>query len=526
MKINNIKANNIKTNHIKTKSIAVIISTILILFCLAGCAQSGTEQSVESNSSGAIESNEASDSVTAESSSATEIISLSANVSDSDRNAAWDESATIITLRESTASVIGSGATVSGSTVTIAKEGTYVISGTLTDGQIAIAATSNDKVHLVLNGVDITNKSGAPLYASQCDKLIITLADGTENTLTDGGTNFIYADTTNKEPNAALFCKDDLTINGTGSLTVNAGFNNGIGTKDDLLIVSGDITINAANHGLRGNDSITVLDGSFNITAQNDGIQTNNTEDALLGWVLIENGTFEITSAHDGIQADTMLTIAGGEFNIITGGQDVSADTTSDSYKGMKSAGNILITGGSFIIESADDAVHADGNIAIDGGNLTLSSGDDAVHADGDLTITGSATSIDILTSYEGLEAKTMTIADGIITLFAADDGINIAGGNDTSGEGRFGRDSFNSANSDQWLKITGGTITVIAGRDGIDINGSGEMTGGDVRITAATLGEGDTIDSDSGFARTGGSLTESGGNSIGGGMGGRGGRK
>lgn len=129
------------------------------------------------------------------------------------------------------------------------------MSGALSDGQIVIEAAKTDKVHLVLNGVDITSKTSAPIHASQCDKLIITLADGTENSLTDAGSSFQYVDPVEKEPNAALFCKDDLTINGTGALTVNAGFKNGIVSKDDLLIVSGDITVTAANHGLRGNDS-------------------------------------------------------------------------------------------------------------------------------------------------------------------------------------------------------------------------------------------------------------------------------
>lgn len=492
----------------KTKTvISLVTAAAVVSMALSGCAANSADNTADVAS--------VSDAKTAYQLSAADV------------ETGWnEETATKITLADSAITIDGAGATASGGTLTITQAGTYVVSGTLTDGQILVAATKSDEVHLVLRGVDITNVTGAPVYASQCDKLIVTLAEGTQNVLTDGGECFAYADITNEEPNAALFCKDDLTINGTGSLTVNAGFNNGIGTKDDLLIAGGSITVNATNHGLRGNDSITVTDGGITIAAGNDGMQTNNTEDASQGWILIEGGTLNITSAHDGIQADTLLSITGGTFQIEAGSNAPSADTTSDSYKGIKSAGDLSISGGSFVIESEDDAVHANGNIVISGGSLTLSTGDDGVHADSDLTLTGSSTRIDVLTGYEGLEAKTMTIADGVISINVTDDGINVAGGNDAGGFGRFGRDNFSAASSDQWLKITGGTITIIAGSDGIDINGSGEMTGGDVNITAATLGEGETIDSDGVFTRAGGTLTESGGNAMGGGggMGGRGG--
>lgn len=511
----------------KKIAVSCLAAALALTMTLSGCANTNDNTTSANSVNSTAEATTLLQAVTGTGNAASASAVSSAQISEADAKESWDEeSATKITLADAGIAIDGAGATSAGSVLTITQAGTYVVTGTLTDGQIAVAATNNDKVHLVLQGVDITNTTGAPIYASQCDKLIITLAEGTQNVLTDGAERFAYADAANEEPNAALFCKDDLTINGAGSLTVNAGFHNGIVSKDDLLILGGDITVYAANHGLRGNDSITVTGGNFNITAGNDGMQTNNTEDTSLGWILLEGGVWNIASAHDGIQADTYLTITGGEFTITTGSNVASTDTTSDSFKGMKATGDLSVTGGSFAIVSLDDAVHANGNIAIGGGVFTLSSGDDAVHADGDLTIDGASTRIDILTSYEGLEAKTMTIADGVITLEATDDGINIAGGNDTgAGGGRFGRDNFGGgASADQWLKITGGTITVTAGSDGIDINGSGEMTGGVVDITAATLGEGETIDSDGTFLRGGGTLTETGGNSMGG-MGGGGGR-
>lgn len=275
-----------------------------------------------------------------------------------------------------------------------------------------VSAVSSDDVQLVLNGVNITADQNAAIYCTEADKLILTLAAGTDNTVTDA-TNFTYTDTTAEEPDAAIFSKIDLTINGSGSLTVNANYNNGIGTKDDLVIAGGTFVINAANDGLRGRDSVTVLDGNFTIISNGDGIQSNNDEDTSKGWILLEGGTYYITSGNDAVQAETLMEISGGTYELLAGGGNSAAvSDTTESYKGIKAGTNITISGGNFVVDSADDSIHANGNITISGGEFTISSGDDGTHADGDLTISGSVT-MNILTSYEGLEAKTMTLADG-----------------------------------------------------------------------------------------------------------------
>ncbi|MDR3242753.1 MAG: carbohydrate-binding domain-containing protein [Clostridiales Family XIII bacterium] len=364
-------------------------------------------------------------------------------VAEEDLDSSWDSAATKINLNQSSVSIDGAGATAAGSVVTITEAGTYVVSGSLLDGQIAVAATKDDLVRIVLNSADITNGKGAPIDASKCGKLILILAAGTQNNLTDGGTGFAYRDEAEQEPNAAVFAKNDLTINGTGALTVNAGFNNGIGAKDNLLVVSGAIAVNAANHGLRGNDSVTVLGGDLNIRSGNDGIQTNNEEDADKGWIAIAGGAITIVSGHDGIQADTNLRVSGGEFHVTAGGgvseaQTItSSDSTSDSYKGMKATGDVVITEGRFAIDSADDAVHANGSIYISGGEFALSTGDDGVHADKELNVDGG--NIAVTKSYEGLEAANINISGGIANIVASDDGINAAGGSD----GNYGRRTF-----------------------------------------------------------------------------------
>lgn len=467
----------------RIKITAIILTLILMSSCFAGCNKTGEANSAEPSSP---------------------VKPAAGQSGENDSSASWSDSDTKITLNGSSVSVSGSGAAASGSIVTITAKGTYIVSGELYDGQIAVAAANTDEVHLVLNGADITNKTGAPIYASQCDKLIITLAEGTQNSLTDGGSDFQYSDTTNEEPNAALFCKDDLTINGAGSITVNAGFNNGIGSKDNLLIASSNITVNAANHGLRGNDSVTVLDGSLNITAGNDGIQTNNTKDTSLGWILIENGTIVITAGHDGIQADTSVDISGGDFNI-TAGAASSSESTSDSYKGIKAATDINIADGSFTIESEDDSIHANGNITIDGGMFIISSGDDGMHADGNLAINSGT--IKVTESYEGLEASNIIITDGIIDIVASDDAINAAGGADQSGGGgKFGKDNF-AAGGAYSISISGGSITFYAGGDGIDSNGTLNISGGTIVAMINSSPDNGALDADGASTFTGGTI-------------------
>lgn len=396
----------------------------------------------------------------------------------------WDESATKIVLSGDSASITGDGVITNGSTITITTAGTYIISGVLDNGQILISATKNDQVRLVLNGVSITNKTGAPIYGEKIGKLIVTLADGMDNTLTDGGINFVYEDTQNEEPNAALFCKNDLTLNGNGSLTVNAGFNNGIGAKDNLLIVSGNYTVVATNNAVRGTDSVTSMDGRFNLIAGNDGIQTGNNTDGK-GNIKISGGVYSIKAGHDGIQSDAAMLITGGEYTITSGGgSSEKVSSSSESYKGVKSTRDLTFSGNvKFTIDSLDDSIHSNENITISDGIFQLSSGDDGVHADGDLKISGGE--ITISKSYEGLEGSNVNIMGGTLNLIASDDGINAAGGSSNGidiGSGRFGGDRFGGDMVGSYsISINGGSITLYAGGDGLDSNGAIDISGGTV---------------------------------------------
>ena len=179
------------------------------------------------------------------------------------------QSAASIILSGSTAQSNGSGVSINNATVTISKEGCYLISGELEDGQIIVDAGDSDKVQLVLDNASIHCSTGSAILVRNADKVKVTLAADSENELSDG-TEY---QTDDDNPDAALFSKDDLVINGSGSLTVQGNYKHGIAGNDDLVITGGRLTVNSLSHALRGKDSVAILDGTFVLTSQKDGIQ-------------------------------------------------------------------------------------------------------------------------------------------------------------------------------------------------------------------------------------------------------------
>ncbi|MEZ6193957.1 MAG: carbohydrate-binding domain-containing protein [Phycisphaerales bacterium] len=374
----------------------------------------------------------------------------------------WNQSSDVvyIELQGNSVTVNGSGVTVNGSVVTITAAGTYEISGTLNNGRIVVDTTDTDPVNLILNGVDITSADYAPIYVANAENTVITLADGTQNDLTDGAVYNLGAE---DEPDAALFSHDDLEINGNGSLTVTANYDMGIVSKDDLIITSGNITVTSVGHGIRGRDSVEIVDATLTINAGGDGIQSNNDEDTEKGYITIDGGTINITADGDGIQAETDLLITGGNITTLTGGGSGSG---SGGGKGIKAGTDITIEGGVINLDGSDDTVHSDGTVTISGGTLTLSTDDDAIHAEGLLTISGG--DIDITTSYEGIEGGNVVISNATIDVVSSDDGITAVSA-----------DGLTST-----ISISGGTITVVAGADGIAAEASVSITDGDITVT------------------------------------------
>ena len=340
------------------KKIEAILLASAVTFSMAGCSSSDAAETEKSNDT----SGESVDSDMELNQS-----EVDTEFTDNDKDGAFSaEEAVIISLNGASAEAEGSGVNISGNTVAITKEGTYLLKGTLDEGQIQVEASDTDKIQLVLDGADIHCETSAAIYIKQADKVFLTLAEGSFNTLSGGE---VYVDSDENTVDGVVFSKDDLTINGSGSLTVDANYKHGIVSKDDLAVTGGNIVIDAVSHCMTGKDCVKILDGTFALTGQGKGIKSENTEETTLG--------------------------------------------------------NIYVAGGTFKIDTEDDAVHAGGSILVDGGTFTIHTGDDAFHADIDAVVNGGMVSV--ASCYEGLEGHRVVINGGEISVTASDDGINAA---------------------------------------------------------------------------------------------------
>jgi len=415
---------------------------------------------------------------------------------------------------------------------------------------LIVDASDTAKLQIVLNGANITSKTSAALYILEADKVFLTLADGTTNTLANGGT-FTAIDDNNID--AALFSKQDLTMNGKGSLTVTSPAGHGVVCKDDLVITGGTYAVNSSSHGLDANDSVRIANATLNIDAGKDAIHAENSDDASLGFIYIASGTIKAEAEGDGIAAGAYMQIADGTIDILVGGgsengskehsdnfggfmggghgggrpgemrpdssqgSTITTDESGTSMKGLKATNSLLISGGNFTINSADDSVHSDVSVIINGGTFAIASGDDAIHAEDTLTVT--AGKIDISESYEGLEALHIDVQGGDIKLKASDDGLNAAGGTDQSGttggrDGMFGGGKggmgggfggMSSGNGS--IVISGGNLYINSSGDGLDANGTLEISGGYTVVVGPTQGDTATLDYDKSGIITGGTF-------------------
>ena len=294
-----------------------------------------------------------------------------------DQNTAWT-AATAITLSGDTATVSGSGAYANGGSVTIASAGYYDVTGTLTDGSLIVDAGKNAKVFLRLNGVTITCSDNAAIRVDQADKVFLTLAEGTENTVTSGET---YSETALADKtDGAIFAHDDLTINGSGALTVTAAYKHGIAANDSLRITGGKITVTAPADTVHVNDSLHITGAAITLSAGDDAIRSD-TSVAILGGsltvntcyegieapeILIEDGAITVTSTDDGINACGTETSDGSLPSVtISGGTVTLLNHSGRDADGIDSNGNIDINGGLVYISLAGDG----GNCALDYGS-------------------------------------------------------------------------------------------------------------------------------------------------------------
>ena len=469
-----------------------------------------------------------------------------------DLSGEWDATATPIELTGDTAVCASHVVSVEGGTITIADGGTYVLSGTLEDGSIVVDVKDDERVQLVLNGVSITSADSAAILVKQADKVFITLADSTENALINGGS---FAD---EAVGAVIFSDEDLSFNGTGSLTISSPAGDGIDGKDDVKFASGTYVITAAGRGIDANDSVRIAGGSYTIVSGGDAIRAKHSSNESLGYVYIWDGSFELTAGggagemkaqefgtmgfgggfgrggmtrrdfegsedmtppdyaegegmtppeFSGTEGEDMTPpdfeeggdmippdFAEGEAGMpgFPGGMepDVGGESAEDeaalvSAKGIRASDDLIILGGSFDIDSLDDALHADGSVTIAGGSIEAASGDDGIHADATLSVLDG--SINITQSSEGLEGEVIAVSGGDIYVRASDDGLNASG---SSGEG----ETF-AAQEGVLIDISGGTLYVNADGDGIDSNGDITISGGIVVVSGPENGANGSLD-------------------------------
>ena len=253
--------------------------------------------------------------------------------SDKDKEIGYSEDSCVtVHLADSASACEGGGVSIEGDVITITDEGTYLLSGTLSNGQIIVDADSK-KVRLVMDGVSINCNTSAALYVKQADKVFVTLADNSENQLSNKE-DYVAID--DNSIDSVIFSKDDLTLNGNGKLEINAEFGHGIVSKDDLRITSGTYQVTAAEHALEGKDCVAILDGTFTLTSGKDGIHSDNSDDATKGDVFVQDGTFTIDAEGDGIDASHILQIEDGDFQITTGGGSANAASSVQKGNGQK----------------------------------------------------------------------------------------------------------------------------------------------------------------------------------------------
>ena len=492
--------------------LGAIVLTASMTVTAVGCS---------STSAGSTETADAvteSQTETAEVSNIDGILDSSDMFTNRDKEIGYDEeSAIAINLSDGASTADSDSVVIDGDTITITEEGTYILSGSLTNGQIVVEA-ENAKVQLVLDNADISCETSAAIYVKAADKVFITTTEGSTNTVCTSG-EFEAIDDNNID--AAIFSKSDLTLNGAGSLEVTCENGHGIVSKDDLVITSGEYVVDAGKHALSGKDSVRIAGGTFDLTAGKDGIHSENTDEEEKGFVYIENGSFTITSDGDGIDASYVVEIVDGSFDITAGGgyENGEVHTDNDMMGGFGNMEGQMQDGSTGDGNAPSDMTPPDGSTgegnapsgmtppdgSTSDGNAPSgmtppdgSTGEEnapsgTTSPDGnngtDSTTTTSATASstdtaetsdsDSSTSTKGIKA------DGALQILGGDYNINSAD------------DAFHTNST---LEIRDGNMEIATGDDGIHADDALVISDGDINITESYEGiEGLTITIDGG---------------------------
>ncbi len=410
------------------------------------------------------------------------------------------------------------GVTVDGNVITITSGGTYIISGTLSEGQLVVDA-DDEKVQLVLDNADITCATSAAIYIKSAGKTFITLAEGSENILMNTA-EFEAIDDNNID--AVIFSKDDLALNGSGTLTINSENGHGIVSKDDLKITGGTYNITAASHALSGKDSVRIAAGTFNLVSGKDGIHSENADDSSKGYVYIAGGEFTIDSTGDGIDASNIVQIDDGTFDITAGGGvENSTKTHEDNMMGgpgggkgpqMGEAPSGEVPDGNTPSGEAPSGKGLDGNAPSEkssgevpqgdpGNNSSENSGSDNSSSDRETppekpdSNTNQAAGTDKVASINQSDGTEQSESDTSDSDSASTKGIKADGRLYING-GTFTINSADdSVHSNSAVTINDGTYTLTTGDDGVHSGEAVEINGGTITISESYEGlEGLTV--------------------------------
>ena len=497
--------------------LGIIVLTASMTVTAVGCG---------STSAGSTETADAvteSQTETAEVSNIDGILDSSDMFTNRDKEIGYDEeSAIAINLSDGASTADSDSVVIDGDTITITEEGTYILSGSLTNGQIVVEA-ENAKVQLVLDNADISCETSAAIYVKAADKVFITTTDGSTNTVCTSG-EFEAIDDNNID--AAIFSKSDLTLNGAGSLEVTCENGHGIVSKDDLVITSGEYVVDAGKHALSGKDSVRIAGGTFDLTAGRDGIHSENTDEEEKGFVYIENGSFTITSDGDGIDASYVVEIVDGSFDITAGGgyENGEVHTDNDMMGGFGNMGGQMQDGSTGEGNAPSDMTPPDGSTgdgnapsgmtppdgstsegnapsgttspdgnngtdsttttsadesSLDSNVIMLSAAGSTTSETASSTDTAETSDSDSSTSTKGIKA------DGALQILGGDYNINSAD------------DAFHTNST---LEIRDGNMEIATGDDGIHADDALVISDGDINITESYEGiEGLTITIDGG---------------------------
>lgn len=411
----------------------------------------------------------------------------------------WDSS-TVIKLNLSNTGITTSDAkkvTISGNTANITSKGTYEISGTLSDGQITVSA--DGIVRLILNNANITCSNSSPIFVKNAGKAIIILPENTENTLTDGSNYLVTADSLN----ATIYSKDYLAFYGSGKLTVNANYNGAISGRDKLIIESGNYIVNSVGFGIKGRDYLLINNGNLNITSSGDALKSDKdsvSNEEEKGFVKINNGTFTIATGSDGISATTYVEIMDGTFNMTTGGGS-NVNPGTESTKGIKGK-YVLLYGGSFNINSADNSIDADDFLSVSGGTFILNSGNKSIESDSIISISGG--NITVQSAVKGVSSHTIQYNGGVTYINSTNDCFKATLGQDlTTDDGSY-------------IEVNSGTLCLKTAKgDALDSNGSIQINGGNVVIQGSPTTPDDVVSYRNYFLINGGNLIGSGARTL-----------